>query len=132
MKVNHEAVIMLKARELIKQLHINLQHFPRHEKYALCQQIRNSAYGVFGGLIECHKKYHNKTSLTKLDIDHERLRAFINLAFELGYFQYKDSKKERTESEALRRYTAVSILVNELGAMLGGWIRSLSNKDSGL
>jgi four helix bundle protein len=79
-KVNHEAVIMLKARELIKQLHINLQHFPRHEKYALCQQIRNSAYGVFGGLIECHKKYHNKTSLTKLDIDHERLRAFINLA----------------------------------------------------
>ena len=132
MKVNHEAVIMLKARELIKQLHINLQHFPRHEKYALCQQIRNSAYGVFGGLIECHKKYHNKTSLTKLDIDHERLRAFINLAFELGYFQYKDSKKERTESEALRRYTAVSILVNELGAMLGGWIRSLSNKDGGL
>jgi four helix bundle protein len=131
-KVNHEAVIMLKARELIKQLHINLQHFPRHEKYALCQQIRNSAYGVFGGLIECHKKYHNKTSLTKLDIDHERLRAFINLAFELGYFQYKDSKKERTESEALRRYTAVSILVNELGAMLGGWIRSLSNKDGGL
>ena len=132
MKVNHEAVIMLKARELIKQLHINLQHFPRHEKYALSQQLRNAAYAVLSGLVECHKKYHNKTSLTKLDIEHEKLRTFINLAFELGYFQYKDSKRERTESEALRRYTAVSILVNDLGAMLGGWIKSLPFKDSGL
>lgn len=129
---NNQACIMLKAHGLIKQLHINLQHFPRHEKYALAQQIRNTAYNVLGGLVECHKKYHNKTSLTKLDIEHEKLRELINLSFELGYFQYKDSKRERSEAEALRRYTAVSILVNELGAMIGGWIKSLSSKDSGL
>lgn len=132
MKVNHEAQIMLKAREMIKQMHINLQHFPRHEKYALAQQVRNSMYAVLAGLVECHKKYQNKTSLTKLDIEHEKLRTLINLSYELGYFQYKDSKRERSESEALRRYTAVSILVNELGSMIGGWIKSLSQKDSDL
>lgn len=32
---NNQACIMLKAHGLIKQLHINLQHFPRHEKRAL-------------------------------------------------------------------------------------------------
>ena len=82
-------------------------------------------YGVLAGIVECQKRYHNKTSLTKLDVQHEQLRVFVNLAFELGYFSFEHHKRARSESEALRRYTAVSVLVNELGAMIGGWIRSL-------
>lgn len=61
----------------------------------------------------------------RLDVHHEQLRTFINLAFEMGYFGYHHQKSTRSPSDALRRYTAVSILVNELGAMIGGWIRSL-------
>lgn len=106
-------------------LNVNLNHFPRHEKYGLCQEVRQSVYGVLGGLVECQKKYHNKTSLTKLDVQHEQLRVFVNLAFEMGYFEYEHHKRARTAAEALRRYTAVSVLLNELGAMIGGWIRSL-------
>lgn len=82
-------------------------------------------YGVLAGIVECQKRYHNKTSLTKLDVQHEQLRVFINLAFELGYFSYEHHKRARSDAESLRRYTAVSVLVNELGAMIGGWIRSL-------
>lgn len=107
------------------QLNVNLNHFPRHEKHGLCLQIRNTVYDVLGGIVECQKRYHNKTSLTKLDVQHEQLRTFINLSFEMGYFDYHHNKSTRCASEALRRYTAVSILVNELGAMIGGWIRSL-------
>jgi len=128
MASNPEASILLKCRELIKLLNINLNHFPRHEKYGLCQEIRQCLYGVYGGIIECEKKYHNKTSLTKLDIQHEQLRAFINLAFEMDYFDYHDNKRGRSKNEALRRYTAISVLLNELGAMIGGWIRSLRPK----
>ena len=106
-------------------LNIHLNHFPKHEKYGLCQAIRNSVYSVLGLIVECQKKYHNKTSLTKLDIQHEQLRAFVNLAFEMGYFAYHSNKRIRSEAETLRRYTAVSVLINELGAMIGGWVRSL-------
>lgn len=28
-------------------LNIYLNHFPKHEKYALCNQIRNTAYEVY-------------------------------------------------------------------------------------
>ena len=51
MKLDPEATISLKCRELIKLLNINLNHFPRHEKYGLCQEIRQAVYGVFAGIV---------------------------------------------------------------------------------
>ena len=118
--------ILKLCRETIQLLNIHLKHFPRHEKYALCQEIRQAMYEVYGLLVECEKRYHNKTSLTKLDVRHEQLRMLVNLAWELGYYKYKDARGEaHSDSEALRRYTAVSVLINRLGAMIGGWIRSL-------
>jgi hypothetical protein len=122
---NPQAASLHKCREMILLLNIHLNHFPRHEKYGLCQQIRQAAYDVYGLLVECQKRYHNKTSLQRLDTRHEQLRMFINLAFEMGYYLYHDHKHDRSQHEAERRYTALSILVNELGAMIGGWIRSL-------
>ncbi|MBK1699746.1 hypothetical protein CKO22_02105 [Thiococcus pfennigii] len=110
---------------MILLMNVHLNHFPRHEKYALCQEIRQAAYGVYSALVEGQKRYHNKTTLTRLDVQHEQLRMLLNLAFELGYFGFKDGQRKNSQSEALRRYTALSILVNELGAMIGGWIRSL-------
>lgn len=124
-----KADIFYKSRELIKLLNIHLNHFPRHEKYALCQELRLAAYGVYARLVECQKRYHNKTSLSRLDVEHEQLRMLLNLAWELGYYDYKDGKRASSHVEALRRYTAISILINELGAMIGGWIRSLRAAD---
>jgi hypothetical protein len=124
-KSDPESAIFLKCNELLLLLNINLNHFPRHEKYALCQEIRNAAYGVLGLLVECQKRYHNKTTLGKLDVRHEQMRTLVNLAFTMGYFDYHDHKRGRGDAESLRRYTAVSILINELGSMIGGWIRSL-------
>jgi len=121
----HNATLFNKTQEMIKLMNIHLRHFPRHEKYALCQEIRLAAYGVYTGITECAKKYHNKTSLTKLDIQHEQLRMLVNLAFELGYYHFHDGKRKHSDSEAFRRYTALSILINEVGAMIGGWLRSL-------
>jgi hypothetical protein len=124
-RADPQAAIFFKAREMILLMNVHLNHFPRHEKYALCQEIRQAAYGVYNLLVECQKRYHNKTSLGRLDVQHEQLRMLLNLAFELGYFGFKDGKRANTDVEALRRYTALSILVNELGAMIGGWIRCL-------
>ncbi|WP_104019137.1 four helix bundle protein [Roseovarius nitratireducens] len=129
-KCNHpEASILHKCREVIKLLNVHLNHFPRHERYGLCQQIRGAMYDVYALIVECHKRYHNKTSLTRLDVRHEQLRMLVNLAFEMGYYAFHDNKRGRAESEALRRYTAASILINEVGAMIGGWIRSLRGAD---
>ena len=125
----HNTELLHKLKSLIKLMNIHVNHFPNHEKYGLSQEIRQTAYHVYAGVIECAKKYHNKTSLTKLDIAHEQLRMLVNLAFELGYYEYKDGKRQNTEEEAFRRYTALSILINETGKMIGGWIRNLKVVD---
>ncbi|MEA3641879.1 MAG: four helix bundle protein, partial [Lamprobacter sp.] len=119
------AELLHKMRELIKLMNVQLRHFPNHERYALSQEIRQAAYGCYGGIVRCIKRYHNKTALNELDLQHEQLRMLVNLGFELGYYDYKDGKRAHTEQEALRRYTALSILINEVGAMIGGWLRSL-------
>ena len=118
--------ILTMCQTIIERLNQHLRHFPNHEKYALSQEIRQTMYGVYALLVECEKKYHNKTSLTRLDTQHEQLRMLVNLAFKLGYYEYKTGKdKGHSASEALRRYSSLSSLIDTLGQMIGGWIRSL-------
>lgn len=108
--------------EMAKLMNIYLNHFPRFEKYALCQSIRSAMYDVYALIVEAQKRYHKKTTLTSLDIRHEQLRMFVNLAYSLGYFQFKDGSAEGGESLAEHRYLAISRLIDELGRMIGGWI----------
>lgn len=121
---NPEANLHLKQLYMLKLLNIHLNHFPKHEKYGLCQQIRNVAYDIYNLTTECQKRYHKKTSLTTLDIKHEQLRMMLKLAYELGYYEYKNGKGLYGEKEAQRRYKAISVQVNEIGAMIGGWIKA--------
>ena len=50
------AALFWKMEEMIKLLNIHLNHFPKHEKYGLCQQIRQTAYELYGMIVECEKK----------------------------------------------------------------------------
>ena len=121
---NPEANLHLKQLYMLKLLNIHLNHFPKHEKYGLCQQIRNVAYDIYNLTTECQKRYYKKTSLTTLDVRHEQLRMMLKLAYELGYYEYKNGKGLYGEKEAQRRYKAISVQVNEVGAMIGGWIKT--------
>lgn len=124
MSHHDEARLDTKFVDFMKQLNLYLNHFPKHEKYGLSQQIRNTAYELYGYVVESQKRYQKKTSLTNADIEHERLRMFIRLAFELGYFSFKDGAQidQGRDKTATHRYMAISRMVDELGRMIGGWI----------
>ena len=124
MAVDREAALVRKFVETSKLLNVYLNHCPRHEKYALCNRIRNSAYEVFDLITEGQKRYHKKTTLTQLDIAHEQLRMQLFLAYELGYFKFTDGRTagDAAEVEA-HRWQAISKLVDDLGRMIGGWVR---------
>ena len=128
MAANSEAILNHRYLEMVRLLNVYLNHFPKHEKYALASIIRNTAYQIFDLITECQKRYFKKTSLTQLDVTHEKLRMQIYLANELGYFSFKDGKKD-LEMESVYRFLAISRLIDEIGKIIGGWIKSL--KDSG-
>lgn len=122
MTINSEPQLVMKFIDFMKLLNIYLNHFPRHEKYGLAQEIRRTAYDVFGMIVEGQKRYHKKTTLVNLDIRHEQMRMLILLANELGYFDCKNGEQSKESSP--RRYLVISRLVDELGRMIGGWIKS--------
>ena len=113
-----------KMLDIIRQGEIYLNHAPRHEKYALCQRIRLLQLDVDMLIVEGRKRYWNKTSLTKLDVAHEQLRHLWRIFYELGYFDYHRQKKLDDPEKAVRRFTTMNILINELGAMIGGVIKT--------
>ena len=46
------------------------------------------------------------------------------LAYEMGYFKFTDGRTEGNAAEVeAKRWQAISKLVDELGRMIGGWIR---------
>ena len=131
MGVHSEAGLNRKFMEFIKLLNIYLNHFPNHEKFALSNRIRNTAYEIYDLIAEGEKRYHKKTTLSALDIAHEKLRMQLYLAFELGYFQYQDNRHAPKTPEKLqeRRYTIISSLNDELGKMIGAWIKKIKTEN---
>ena len=128
MQEKGKVILHRKYLEIAKLLNIYLNHFPKHEKYALCQQIRNCLYDIFGLITEAQKRYHKKTTLTNLDIKHEQLRMFVNLANDLGYFGFKDGKGG--DEKAVHRYLTISKLIDDLGRMIGGWIAKVQERET--
>ena len=110
--------------ETAKLMNIYLNHFPKFEKYALAQQIRNCMYEDYSYMVEGQKRYYKKTALTHLDIRHEQLRMLTNLAHSLNYFEFKEGKEAEKSPRAMaaHRYLAISRLIDELGRMIGGWL----------
>lgn len=131
MGIHSEAVLNRKFMEFIKLLNIYLNHFPKWEKYALSNRIRNTAYEVYDLITEGQKRYYKKTTLTNLDIAHEKLRMQLYLAFELDYFRFQDGKQIDAKPKKLeeRRFLIISKLNDELGKMIGGWIKKIKEEN---
>ena len=131
MGIHSETELNRKFIEFAKLLNIYLNHFPKHEKYALANQIRSTAYEVYDLISEGQKRYYKKTTLTNLDIAHEKLRMQLFLANELGYFKFSDGKailKPRDNPEE-HRYLTISLMIDELGRMIGGWIQKIRTEN---
>ncbi|NOX40502.1 MAG: four helix bundle protein [Alphaproteobacteria bacterium] len=128
--IHGEANLNRKFVEMMKLLNIYLNHFPRHEKYALCSRIRNTAYQIYDLITEAQKRYHKKTTLVNLDITHEQLRMQMHLANELGYLGFKDGRTnvDGFGLQSAHRYIAISTLIDELGRMIGGWMQADKGK----
>lgn len=63
-------------------------------------------------IVVAWKRYHKKTTLQDLDVEVEVLRGWLRKSVRLKYI-------------TARRYEIWARHVNEIGRMVGGWIKSL-------
>lgn len=129
---NHsESILNRKFMEFAKLLNVYVNHFPKYERYSLSNRLRNTAYEVYDLITESQKRYYKKSTLTNLDIAHEKLRMQLYLAYELDYFKFKDGRKVDKSPEELQehRFLAISRLVDELGKIIGAWIKKVKEEN---
>ena len=108
-----ELKILSKVYDMILYGNQCLKHFPKHEKHVMAADIRRSMYRMLQLIIRANKKYQKRPVLEEIDVELDTLRTLIRLAAD------KDLKYLH-----LKKYEHWSKLLNEIGRMLGGWLKT--------
>jgi hypothetical protein len=69
---------------------------PKYEKYVLSSKIREIGYTLLELAVSSHLKFNKKTDLTKLNINKELLKDYMQVALDNGYIdlaKYRHSMK---------------------------------------
>lgn len=108
-----ELKILQKTFDMMNYAYPALAQYPKGEKFALVADIKRCMDVMLERIIEANKKYYKKTTLQELDVEVEKLKAYVRLSYNLGFLPPK-------------KYEQWSGLVVEIGRMVGGWIKSVS------
>ncbi|MGA2667074.1 MAG: diversity-generating retroelement protein Avd [Patescibacteria group bacterium] len=105
--------IFKKTYELYKNFHFVRNTAPKQERYTIFLKCENIILEIIEGILEASELYKNEKMpvLRKTSRKLNLLRVFVRLM--------KD-----TESIKLKDYTVMEEEIDEIGRMLGGWIKS--------
>lgn len=103
--------ILQKVFDMMMYAYKALAQFPKGEKFALAADMKRCMDSIMEKIIEANKKYYKKTTLQELDVEVEKLKTYIRLAYTLGFLPPK-------------KYEIWSGMVVEIGKMVGGWVKS--------
>ena len=105
--------ILRKIHELYKTFHEYRTLVPKHERFSIYERSENVLIDVLEYVLEASyaQKERKSILLEKASVKLNIFRFFIRLMKESKTFD-------------LRKYTLLQSIIDEIGRMLGGWIRS--------
>ncbi|MFH0770155.1 MAG: diversity-generating retroelement protein Avd [Candidatus Peregrinibacteria bacterium] len=111
--------IFKKAYELYKTFHELRNAVPKQDRHALWQRIENTSLAVIEHILLASQRGHGgkREPLEQSSVELNLLRVFLRLA--------KDTK-----TIDLKKYVSIQHMVDEIGRMLGGWLKSLATDNN--
>ena len=103
--------VLEKAYQFILWLIPTAQKFPKTQKFLLGDRIQTTALDVLEGLIEATYTKARRPLLTDVNVQIEKLRFLFRLSADLRYLD-------------LRRYELAARHLDEIGRLVGGWLRA--------
>lgn len=100
-----------KAYQFVLWLIPTVEKFPRSQKFLLGDRLQATALDVLEGLIEATYTREAAPVLRRVNLLLERLRVLARLAKDLSLLD-------------LRRYEFAERAVDEIGRMVGGWMKA--------
>ncbi len=94
-----------------------INRFPKHQRFLIGDKMQTATTLILELLIEAYylPTTEKKAKLQQVNIELEKMRFFIRLCYDLGYY-------------ASNRYKLLAEKIDELGRMTGGWLRALDKK----
>lgn len=96
--------------DLLKWLLVTTEKFPKSVRFTFVDRINNLALDVLEDLIQARYTRNRLSILRDSNIRIEKLRVVLRICHELRYLSYKS-------------YQHAMFSLNEVGKMLGGWMK---------
>ncbi len=106
-----ESPLFAKSYDFIRWLIPQTLKFPRQQRFVLAHRLQATAMDFMECLYQATDKPHQTSALAQADIKLKQLRFFLRMSHDL---ELMDS----------RRYEHASRQLEELGRLLGAWIKS--------
>jgi hypothetical protein len=110
----HDIPVIQRCYNLYKLLHQWRSTIAKSDRHTLWLRIENSTLALIGLLLHASQSTEKRKALEQASIQLNTLRIFIRLA--------KDTK-----SIDLKKYVQLQQIIDEVGRMIGGWLKSLSS-----
>ena len=110
-----ELVILQKVEDMAAYAYLCIEQFPKSHKFTIGERIQMLIQEIMQLIIACNKKYYKKTTFQEIDIHLEALRSFVRIAKSLKILPF-------------HKYEHWASLNDEIGRMLGGWIKAMDVK----
>ena len=102
--------IFVKWLDVLRWLLPVTERFPKRVRFTFSDRIVQLALDLVEDLVEARYSRDKRMILQRANLRLEKLRVLLRLSYELRYLDYK-------------RYETVCRDINEVGKMLGGWLR---------
>lgn len=109
--MNQESPIFAKSYDFLHWFVPVTSKFPREHRFGLTSRLQNTAYRFYELLYVVSVSGNPNRVLARADVALRQLKAYWRLAYDLAFMPIK-------------RYEHGSRLLDELGRLLGGWLKS--------
>ena len=102
--------IFIKWLDFLKWLLVTIDGFPKKARFNFSDRLTNLSLQMVEDLVEARYSKNKGPVLRRANMNLEKIRILMRICFELRFFSRK-------------AYEHSSFLINEVGKMLGGWMK---------
>ena len=107
---NADLPIFVKWIDFLKWLLTTTEKFPKKIRFTFSDRINNLALDIVEELVDARYSRQKIVALRKVNLGIEKLRVLLRICYESKFLSHKS-------------YEHAMYSLNEIGKMLGGWIK---------
>ncbi|MGE4232055.1 MAG: diversity-generating retroelement protein Avd [Bacteriovoracia bacterium] len=109
--------IFVKWMDFLKWLLLTTDAFPKKVRFTFTERINGLALSIVEDLVEARYTRNRSTALRRANLSLEKIRVLIRVCYETRVLSGKS-------------YRHASYAINEVGKMLGGWMKQQDNYET--